>query len=359
VLNAASYFGEPFLEAAQTYQEQAYGVTGSTPLETLATWEVSSLLPDEVGMVYAKRYCSDETVQEVTQMIQQIIGVFRQRISDLDWMSEETKEKALLKLDTMRIHVGAPEEFYYLLDGYALKSTQEGGSYFQNVMEMTEISWAMEGLADGETVDKDQWITNPQTVNAFYAAPFNSINFPAAVLQDPVYNPDASYEENLGALGTVIAHEVTHAFDQIGSQYDENGNTENWWSKMDSIAFDVLCIKAIRYFDGQEAAPGVVIDPYYTLSENIADLGAIACVSQLGSQIEGFDFKKMYESYARLWWTSTTREYAQYLAYVDTHSPGVVRVNRVLQSVDQFYETYDIGPGDGMYVPPEDRLQIW
>ena len=133
-------------------------------------------------------------------------------------------------------------------------------------------------------MDMAQWITTPQTVNAFYYTGFNSITFPIAFLQSPVYDKNASYEENLGAVGSVIGHEITHAFDSNGSQYDENGNAVNWWSEEDKTAFAKLCENVVSFFDGQEAAPGIAIDGELTLTENIADLGALSCITEIGSQ---------------------------------------------------------------------------
>lgn len=357
--SCAAYLGEDFRNATQTFQQEMLGVTGSTPLEDEAITIVSSVMPDYIGEAYADKYCTDEVIADVTGLISEIISVYRQRIENLDWMSDATKEKALLKLDTMRINVGAPEEFEPTLESADLKSAEDGGSYFQNILEISKANIEYLQSLDGQPVDKDQWITTPQTVNAYYAASFNSINFPIAFLQEPIYDIDASYEEKLGSIGTVIAHEITHAFDSTGAQFDENGNVSNWWTEEDAAAFAALCQDVVMYFSGQEAAPGIAIDPELTLTENIADLGAIACVTEIGMKQESFDFKKMYESYANLWASSSTREYAQYLANIDMHSPSIVRVNRVLQSVDKFYEVYGIEPGDGMYVAPEERAHIW
>lgn len=357
--SCAAYFGEDFREATQTYQQEMLGITGTSSLEDDAVDMVSAVLSDYIGEAYADKYCTDEIVNDVTGLIEKIMEVYRDRIKNLDWMSDETKEKALLKLETMQVHVGAPEEFEQTLDSAELKTAEEGGSYFQNIMEISKANKEYIRSLDGQPVDKTQWITTPQTVNAFYAPSFNSINFPIAFLQEPIYDVNASYEEKLGKIGTVIAHEITHAFDSSGAQFDENGNAVNWWTDADSAAFDSLCQEVVEYFSGLEAAPEIVIDSELTLTENIADLGAISCVTEIGSKQEGFDFKEMYESYANLWMSSTTREYAQYAANVDTHSPSNIRVNRVLQSVDQFYEVYDIEPGDGMYVAPEDRTRIW
>lgn len=180
-----------------------------------------------------------------------------------------------------------------------------------------------------------------------------------AFLQAPIYDKNASYEENLGGVGFVIGHEITHAFDSNGSQYDENGNAVNWWTDEDQQAFERLCEKVVSFFEGVEAAPGISVDGTLPLTENIADLGAMACVTEIGGQRENFDFAKLYEAYAKMWLSTASREFLQMIAYSDEHSLDKVRVDRVLQSINQFYETYNIGQGDGMYVAPEERVNIW
>ncbi len=359
--SCADILSEDFRDAKILYNQEAMGVQGSVTLEEEATSTVSALLPDYVGQIYTEKYCSDEIVSDVTEMIHDVIDVYQTRITELDWMSEATKQKALRKLDTMRIKVGAPDysQITCPLDTADLKSAAEGGSYYQNIMEIRKANLKYTAKLAGSPVDKEQWITTPQTVNAFYSPNFNSVNFPIAFLQAPIYDPDASYEENLGAVGSVIAHEITHAFDSSGSQYDENGNAANWWTEGDLQTFQELCQDVVTYFDGAETAPGITVNGSLTLMENIADLGAMQCVVSIGEETPDFDFKEMFESYAGLWMATSSREYLQMLSYMDVHSSSRVRVDRVLQSTDKFYDVYGITEGDGMYIAPEDRARIW
>lgn len=357
----AGMFGEDFREATITYTQELFGISGSTPLETVAATRVSDYLYDYVGEAYAEKYCTEQMKEDITEMTHDIIAVYKERIQNLTWMSEETKEKAILKLDHMRINVGAPDydTITSAMDNAQLKSTADGGSYFDNMIEISRAVQMEDVRLFGTPVDKDQWITTPQTVNAFYMPSFNSINFPAAFMQGEIYSEDAAYEENLGTVGTVIAHEISHAFDSSGSQYDEQGNAANWWMEADAAAFDALCQDTIAYYDGQEAAPGIVMDGALTLTENIADLGAMACATAVGEKTEGFDFEAFYKSYANLWLSTSSRETVQYYAESDTHSADAIRVDRVLQSTDKFYEVFGIDADDGMYVPPEERVHIW
>lgn len=361
IVNCAGFFGEDFRNADITYNQEALGIEGAKTLEDEAAETIANVLPDYVGEAYAEKYCSDEVISDVTEMVHEVIAVYKERIAKLDWMSEATKEKALLKLENMRVNVGAPDysEVKSPLDAADLKSVKDGGSYYKNMMEIAKAMQEEDARLSAEPVDKDQWIATPQTVNAFYMPSFNSVNFPMAFLQSPVYDKNASYEENLGGVGFVIGHELTHAFDSSGAQYDENGNAANWWTDEDKKAFDALCNLVIDYFDGVETAPGIVTDGTLTLTENIADLGALSCVTEIGEKTENFDFKKMFESYAKLWMATASRGYLQSVAYSDVHSSARVRVDRVLQSCDKFYEIYGVDENDGMYVAPEARVTIW
>ncbi len=355
----ASMLSEDFRNATIEYQNELLGTTASAPIEEEASALISNTMPDYIGEAYADKYCTEEIINDVTSMIKEIIGVYRTRIENLDWMSDTTKEKALLKLDTMHINVGAPEEFDFHLDSADIKSADEGGSLFQNIIAIRQANLDYSTELVKEPIDKTQWITTPQTVNAFYMPQFNSINFPIAFLQEPVYSADASYEQNLGRVGFVIGHEITHAFDSSGAQYDENGNAVNWWTEEDAATFATLCQDVVEFYSGLESAPGIPVDPELTLTENIADLGAISCITEVASAHEGFDLEEMYDAYAVLWASTSTREYAAQAAVSDVHSPDVLRVNRFLQSVDEFYEIYGIEPGDGMYIAPENRARIW
>lgn len=361
ILNSVDYFGEDFRQTKITFSQEALGLNGSQTVEQEAASKVSDNMADYVGQLYAEKYCTDEMVAEVTDMIKDIMDVYRERIKNLTWMSDATKEKALLKLDNMAINVGAPdyEKVKSPLDNADLKSAEEGGSYFQNAVEILKANETHYAEEAKKPVDKTEWVVSPQMANAFYVAQYNSINFPAAFMQDPVYNINNSYEEKLGAVGFVIGHEMSHAFDSNGSQYDEKGNAVDWWTAEDKAKFKELCNDVINFYDGLESAPVIAVDGELTLTENIADLGAMACVVEIGNNTPGFDFKKMFESYSRLWAATGTREALQNRAYTDNHSPANVRIDRAVQSTDKFYEVYNITEKDGMYLPPEERVHIW
>ena len=358
-----SHYGEAlnreFTEAAEAYNAALMGVEGTLSDEEQASNAVQLNLRDYLGQVYVKRYFSDEAKADVKEMIDEMLAVYAQRIENLTWMSETTKAKAIEKLEAITVNVGYPDQWDDLYDDVEFRSVEEGGSYFENLLAMGKATMAELAAEQDEPVERDKWAMSAYTVNAYYSPQNNSINFPAGILQAPLYDVEADRTENLGGIGYVIAHELTHAFDNNGAKYDSKGNAADWWTKEDYAAFENLCAEAVAFYDGIEAIPGVTCNGTLTLSENIADLGAIACVTQAESQEKEPDYQTLDESASRAWAFTGTREMQTYLAQADVHAPGKLRGNRVLQSRDEFFEAFDIQPGDGMWLPEESRVAIW
>ena len=293
------------------------------------------------------------------KMVQDIVSVYKKRIGNLTWMSDETKEKAIRKLDAMKIKIGYPDKWDTYLDDVRIESVSDGGSYFENMLSVAEASKKELSNLQGKPVDKTKWEMYPYTVNACYSATSNDITFPAAILQPPMYDVNASYEENLGSIGYIIAHEITHAFDNNGAKFDENGNAADWWTAADYDAFEKLCEKMVYFYDGCESVPGIPMNGSLTLSENVADQGAVQCITEVAAGLENPDYKALYRSMAKAWASTRTREYAQYAASVDLHCDEKLRVNRTVVNCDEFYKAFDIKAGDGMYVPESERVKIW
>ncbi|MBQ7264876.1 MAG: S-layer homology domain-containing protein [Firmicutes bacterium] len=355
----AGCFGEDFKKARDDYKMECTGVSENYDSETDATVQVMNMLPEYMGKVYADKYDSEETNKEINSIIDDVKKTYEEKISNLDWMSDTTKQRAITKLKSIKAKVGAPTKWKDILNGYEFKSFEEGGSLFQNYVAITKANNADNLKKEGTKVDKEEWVTSPYTVNAFYDPTANDITITAAILNAPIYSKDMSYEEKLGGIGYVIGHEISHAFDSNGSKYDEKGNVADWWTQEDKATFMDLCQGVVDFYNGSEAATGILNDPELTLTENIADLGAVSCLTTMGEKQENFDFKKMYEAVAGTWAMAQTRERIQNLATSDVHSAPRLRVNKVVQSVDKFYEVYDIKEGDGMYISPEERARIW
>ncbi len=352
-------FNREFSDAVNTFNQEFMGVEGNYTDEELAAGQVQSMMREYIGEMYAERYFSEKAKEDVEKMVQDIISVYRERLSNNDWMSEETKEKAINKLNNIKVKIGYPDTWETELDEVEIRSVKEGGSYFENIINKAKVSRQKMIELQGTEVDKTEWIMYPFTVNACYSPTSNDITFPAAILQPPMYDVKASYEQNLGGIGYIIAHEITHAFDNNGAKFDENGNAADWWTKEDYTAFQNLCDKMVKFYDGQEAVAGIPMNGTLTLSENVADQGALACITEIASKLKNPDYKTLYRSMAECWASTMSREMSQYFASVDVHCADKIRVNRVVVNQDEFYDAFGITETDGMYVKPEDRVVIW
>lgn len=352
---------QDFQDASDAYQEAFLGISGTLSDEALATQLVQQYLSDELGRLYAAEYFSEEAKADVEDMVYDFIDIYESRIRSLDWMSDATKAKAIEKLDALGVKVGYPDEGKWndYFKGVTLKTADEGGSYFDNIITLLKAQQQMLIKWQGQPVNKDLWPMAAYTVNACYVPSSNEIVFPAGILQAPLYDVNASREENLGGIGYIIAHEITHAFDNNGAKYDKNGNAADWWTAEDYAAFQQLCDEVTAFYDGVEAAPGITCNGALTLSENIADLGAAQCILEAVQRETNPDLKAMFRAMANTWCSTMPRETAAYYTTVDVHAPDKLRANRVLQTLDAFYTTFGITEGDGMWIAPEDRVAIW
>ena len=332
-------------------------------LDTLYASMARNLIKDLMSVyleeTYVDRRFSAEAKADMENMLRELIAVFRQRVENLDWMSDATKEGAFRKLDAMTLHVAYPDEWDTTISNATIAPVSEGGSAYQNWVELQKAQQDKKAAQQGIPVDNSGWHYQVYTANAGYNPQANLIEVPAGILQAPLYDVEASYEENLGGIGYVLAHEISHAFDNNGANYDEKGNAVNWWTEEDYAAFQALCQEVVEYYDGRECAPGITCDGTQTLSENIADIGALACITQIVSQQESPDFETLYRTAAKTWRTVVTRNTLELSKHTDIHAPDALRGQLPLQTCDEFYETFGITEGDGMWIPPEQRISIW
>lgn len=335
---------------------ETFGYQTGAP-EEAANEAVQSFLSDELGQLYVERYFPAESKAEVEKMVRLMIDAFKARIGRLNWMEESTKREAVKKLDNLTVMIGYPDQWD--LNNAEIKGMADGGSYFTNVAASEVDKWKKMVQGLDEPVNPRRFPMAAFTVNAAASRNTNTLIFPAGILQAPFYDKNASFEANLGAIGSTIAHEITHMFDDGGAQYDSTGTVRNWWTDSDYAHFQALCKKAEAYYDGYEAAPGIPTDGKETLSENISDIGGVACGLEVLSAMENPDYDAFFRSYARQWLRAGSYATLAELALFDVHAPNILRVNRVLSNFQEFIDTYGIQPGDGMYVPPEDRIMIW
>ncbi len=323
--------------------------------DTVAKELTQSLFTWEFGKLYTDKYFSEESKQEVEGIVKQLLATFRGRIEKLDWLSEETKQKAVKKLETMKLKIGYPDKWPSYFDRVSIDASKGLIENIVGIMDALNDN-AQKRLDTG--VDKTEWAAAPQTVNAFYNPQANDITFPAAILQEPFYRKGAEAAENLGGIGTVIGHEITHAFDNNGARYDENGNFVNWWTQEDLAQFQARAQKVKDYYSSIEVANGLFQNGETTVGENIADMGAMACILDIIGDDKQAQ-RKAFESNAKIWASNQTDQFRDYLLMADAHSLNKVRVNAVLPLFDEFYEVYGVTKKDAMYVAPEDRVKIW
>ena len=317
-----------------------------------------------VGQVYVQRYFSQEAKDRVSNMVKNMLVVYRARIEQLDWMSAETKTKALDKLSKFNTKLGYPDKWK---DYSKLEIKRD--SYFENVMRCSEFDFNDMISKLGKPVDKTEWQIQPHTVNAYYEPTLNEIVFPAAIMQPPFFSADADDAMNYGAIGAVIGHEITHGFDDQGSKYDGNGNLNNWWTEEDRRKFDAKAKILVDQFNSYEALPGFNVNGELTLGENIADLGGLNVaynaymLSLKDKKQEAIDgmtpAQRFFMAFAQVWKSNYKEEYLQKMVKTNVHSPGMFRAVNSPSNMPSFYEAFQVKEGDKMYRSDNMRAKIW
>ena len=359
VINTASFLSEDLENAINAFNSAFMGIDSTLSQEDKAFNMLNSVMSSYLGRIYVERYFSEEAKKDVEDIVSEIIAAFEKRIQALDWMTDETKAAAISKLKAIKLKIGYPDTWEDPLSNIEIKSYDEAGSLLGNILAITAAQARYSKSLLSKPVDKSKWSIPPHMVNAFYNATSNEIIFPAGILQAPFYDVNASREQNLGGIGTVIAHEITHAFDNNGAQFDKDGNMKNWWKDEDYITFQQKCQQVIDLYEGLEIAPDAVVNGALTLSENVADIGAMACILDIAANMEDVNYKELFESNARIWRMTATNQIYQLLATQDVHAPNKFRVNQVLRNFQEFYDTYGIEEGDMLYLAPEDRVTVW
>lgn len=325
---------------------------------------VNNVAGEVLGKLYVEEHFPAEAKQAAEEMVGYLIRSFEQHIKQLTWMSAATKEKALAKLSKFTVKIGYPDKW----KDYS--SLEVGEFLFENVLNARRWRFEENRAKQGKPVDKTEWHMTPQTVNAYYSPPANEIVFPAAILQPPFYDYKADAAVNFGGIGAVIGHELSHGFDDSGSQYDGNGNLNNWWTDEDRDQFEKATSALVDQFEAYEPIPGVYVNGRFTLGENIGDLGGVSVaydalqlyLKEKGNPgaIDGFtQQQRFFLSWATIWRTKTTEQFVVNQVKTDPHSPAQYRAVGPLVNVDGFYEAFDLKEGDKLFLPKEKRIVIW
>lgn len=359
-----------------------YGKKLSGATEQRDRWKrgvglAENLVGEDIGRSYVDKHFPPSSKEKMLELVEYLIAAYRSRIQQLEWMSEPTKQRALEKLAQFNAKIGYPEKWrsYDGLEFSAdLVDNVRRGAAFEHDYQLSKI---------GKASDRQEWVSSPQTVNAFYNPVVNDITFPAAILQPPFFDPDADAAENFGAIGAVIGHEIGHGFDDQGSRYDGLGNLNSWWTDEDRANFEQLTAKLVGQFNG--LVPSVLegtktkgVNGEFTLGENIGDLGGlgIAVVAykkylddngledvqpQKFGDLEGeyTGFQRLFLAWARVWRSKARPEMAAQLLAIDPHAPNEFRCNVIAANIAEFYEAFDVEKGSKMWIDPEDRVTIW
>lgn len=348
------------------YSQYLRGDKEQRPAEERALATVNNTVGEALGQLYVDEMFPPEAKAKAEKMIADVIAAFQSRIQNLDWMSAETKDKAVEKLDKFTVKIGYPDKW----EDYSNMEVSAENSYFENMAAVNK--WASDKNLEeiGEPVDRTKWGMSPQTVNAYFNPQNNEIVFPAAILQPPFYDYKADDAVNYGGIGAVIGHEISHAFDDSGARFDGDGNLVNWWTPEDLEQFTARGNALAEQYDQVEVMDSVFINGKFTLGENIGDLGGLLGAfdglqnhyKETGrpEAIDGFTpEQRFFMSWATVWRTLTRDDALRTQIKTDPHSPGMYRATEPLKNIDAFYEAFDIKEGDPMYVAPEDRVRIW
>jgi putative endopeptidase len=362
--NSASLLSDDLAtESFNFYGNYLYGQEVQQPRWRRVLNTTDGCLGEAIGQIYVEKHFPAEAKEKMEHLIGNLRIALGERIKRLEWMSEDTKVKALHKLDCFNVKVGYPNKW----KDYT-KYEVMPDSYFQNVHRAIRFENEIEMAKIGKPVDKEEWFMTPQTVNAYYSPEMNEIVFPAAILQPPFFNMDADDAVNYGGIGVVIGHEMTHGFDDQGCKYDEKGNLNNWWCAEDTVKFKERTQQLVKLFNEFELR-GNKINGELTLGENIADLGGLNIAwdayqmtdeAKANKSIDGFTpAQRFFISYGTIWRNNTRDKALERQVKEDVHSPAEARVNRTLGSMPHFYEAFDIQPENKMYIAPEERAAIW
>ncbi len=367
ISEAAPYLSSGFVEENFDF----FGRTLSGTPEMKERWRrggslVEGFLGEAIGELYVEKYFPPAAKQRMLQLVENLMAAYKQSIESLDWMTEETKQKALVKLSKFVPMIGYPDKWrdYSALD---IKADDLIGNL--HALAKFELDYMLAKI--GKPVDRDEWGMTPQTVNAYYNPVMNRIVFPAGILQAPFFDLEADDATNYGGIGAVIGHEVGHGFDDQGSKYDGDGNINNWWSEKDLSEFENRTKSLIDQYDvlRPEAAPDVHVNGALTIGENIGDLGGLTIAYKaykiaLGGKpsevIDGLTGEqRLFFNWARVWRGKSRPDEARRLITIDPHSPAEFRCNQIVKNLDEFVEAFGVSENDKLFMPKEERVRIW
>ncbi|MCX2561699.1 M13 family metallopeptidase [Acetobacter farinalis] len=364
VENASPYLPDAFVQARFTFSKALSGQPALPARWKRGVQATSSAMGMALGKVYVERYFPAESRTAMQTLTGDLKDAFRIRLQHNSWMSKETREAALRKLENFEVQVGYPNEWR---DYSSLNVTK--GEVYNNAKNGVAFEWQYWLDRLDKPVDRNEWGMTPQTVNAYNNPLFDQVVFPAAILQPPFFNPKADAAVNYGAIGGVIGHEMTHSFDDEGRQFDEHGRLRDWWTKADAARFQKLADRLGAQYNAFEVLPGVHVNGKLTMGENIADLGGLTLAldayhaslhGQPAPVLDGLTGdQRVFLGWAQVWREKLRDDTIKNLIVTDPHSPPQARVNLPMHNIDAWYKAWDVKPGQSLYLTPQQRVKIW
>ena len=361
---SAPFLSSEFVNASFAFTQTLSGQKVQTPRWQRMSSLTDGTVGDLLGQIYVKKHFKPEAKERMQELVSNLVKAYEIRIKNLDWMTDVTKQKALDKLHAFTPKIAYPDKWK---DYNGLEIKRE--SFFQNLRNAG--AWGYSDMVNqlGKPVDKSRWGMTPPTVNAYYNPVNNEIVFPAGILQFPFFDPNADDAVNYGGIGAVIGHEISHGFDDSGSQYDKDGTLRNWWTDEDRARFKVKATALQEQFDAYTVLDTMHVNGKLTLGENIGDLGGLNAAyeafkmtkqGQSNVKIDGFTpDQRFFLSWAQVWKGNILNETAAQFIVTDTHSPGPYRTIGAPVNMDAWYNAFDIKPENKLYKKPEDRIRIW
>ena len=350
-----SLLSEELRDLGGAFNRALSGIASVSSAEKYAYQLASNWYSEPVGLYYGEKYFGEEAKKDITDIVRQIVATYQKRIAENDILEPATKEKAILKLSKMGLKLAYPDRVEAIYDKLVFDSSK---SLFDIVSSLSRIRMEENFAKLDKEVDRTHWAMPGHMVNACYDPFVNDITFPAAILQPPFYSIHQTRSENLGGIGAVIGHEISHAFDSNGAKCDELGNLNNWWTKADERKFNKKVKAMIAQFDGIELPWGTV-NGKFTVSENIAANGGMAVTLDIMSRSEGVSFEEYFTNWARVWCQKAKPEYQALLLQVDVHGPSYLRANMPPRNFPEWYAAFGVKKTDGMYLAPSKRVVIW
>ncbi|MDF7638175.1 M13 family metallopeptidase [Lactobacillus sp. ESL0791] len=357
VFDAAAYLSQDFRAVIFPCMQISAGQAELSSPQHQAYQITAGCYEEVIGIYYGRTYLGEAAKKEVTAMVQHLLDVYEEILRDNSWLSAATKKKAIVKLRAMKLKIGYPDKAPEFYDRLKIIPASQGGSLYSNLKRFSFVINKYNLAQLQQKVVHNKWPLTATAVDAYYDPQLNDLTFPAGILQAPFYDTKQSCAANYGGIGKTIGHEITHAFDNNGSQYDEQGNQKNWWTKADLAEFRKRVAAEAALFDGIEYGPAKM-NGQQVVAENIADQGGLT-VALAAAKEEGLDLRELFENYARTNVCKQTEESILPCAAYANHAPDALRANVQVQCQNDFYKVYDVQPTDGMWLDPDKRVKIW